>query len=63
MQTKAVFEFIDGAKDRGVKQHLMSSERSLNRFFNQALQLEAINLETGQPVRLWEIRAEASMGT
>jgi hypothetical protein len=42
IQTKAAHAFIDGVRDRVVKQHLlMGGDRTLNEALNQALKLEA----------------------
>lgn len=56
IQTKAAHAFIDGVRDREVKQHLiLGGDRSLNEALNQALKLEAAKAAAGQPVRLREV--------
>jgi hypothetical protein len=43
VQKEAACMFIDEINDHNINQHLlMSSERSLNEAFNQALKLEAV---------------------
>jgi hypothetical protein len=42
IQTEAAHAFIDGIRDREVKQHLlMGGDRTLNEALNQAVKLEA----------------------
>jgi hypothetical protein len=49
IQRKAAHAFIDGVRDRELKQHfLMGSDRSLN----QALKLEAAKATAGPPAIL-----------
>jgi hypothetical protein len=56
IQTEAAHSFIDGVRDREVKQHLLlGGDRSLNEALNQALKLEAAKAAAGQPVRLREV--------
>jgi len=56
IQKGAAHAFIDGLRDREVKQHLlMGGDRTLNEAFNQALKLEAAKAATGPPARLREL--------
>jgi hypothetical protein len=60
----AAYAFANRMKGREVKQHLlMDSERSLNKALNQTLKLEAAKAPARPPMRLWEVRAGAPMGT
>jgi hypothetical protein len=50
---ETVHAFINGVKDHKVRQHhLMGGERSLSEPLNQTLQLEAVKMADGPPVRL-----------
>jgi hypothetical protein len=56
IQTEAAHAFIDGVRDREVKQHLlMGSDRTLNEALNQALKLEAAKAAAWPTARLWEV--------
>jgi len=53
IQTEATHSFIDGIRDREVKQHLlMGGDWTLNEALNQALKLEATKAAAGPPARL-----------
>jgi hypothetical protein len=56
IQTEAAHFFIDGLRDRELKQHLlMGGDRTLNEALNQALKLEAAKAAAGPPARLREL--------
>jgi len=56
IQTEAAHSFIDGLRDREVKQHLLlGGDRTLNEALNQALKLEAAKATAGPPARLREL--------
>jgi hypothetical protein len=56
IQTEAANAFIDGVRDREVKQHLlMGGDRTLNEALNQALKLEAAKAAAAPPARLREV--------
>ena len=56
IQTEAAHSFIDGIRDREVKQHLfMGGDLTLNEALNQALKLEAAKAAAGTPARLSEL--------
>jgi hypothetical protein len=56
IQTEATHSFIDGVRDREVKQHLlMGGDRTLNEALNQALKLEAVQAAAGPLARLREL--------
>jgi hypothetical protein len=56
IQAEAAHSFIDGVRDREVKQHLlMGGDRTLNEALNQALKLEATQKAAGPPARLREL--------
>jgi hypothetical protein len=63
IQTEAAHAFIDGVRDREVKQHLlMGGDDTLNGALNQALKLEAAKVAAGPPPRLREV-TRAPSGT
>jgi hypothetical protein len=56
VQTEAAHSFIDGVREREVKQHLLrGGHRTLNEALNQALKLEAAKAAAGPPARLREL--------
>ena len=56
IKTEAAQSFIDGVRDREVKQHLlMGGDRTLKEAINQALKLEATKTTAGPPARLREL--------
>jgi hypothetical protein len=56
IQAQAAYSFIDGVRDREVKQHLLTGgDRALNQVLNQALKLEAAKAAAGPPARLREL--------
>jgi hypothetical protein len=64
IQKEVACVFIDEINDHDDNQHLiMSTERSLNEAFDQALKLEAVKAAAVSSLRLWEVRAVASMRT
>jgi len=56
VQTETAHSFIDGIRDRELKQHfLMEGDRTLNEALNQALKLEAAKAAVGRPTRMLEL--------
>jgi len=61
IQTEAAHSFIDGIRDREVKQHhLMGGDQTLNEAFNQALKLEAAKAAAGPPPRLGRLLGQVN---
>jgi hypothetical protein len=58
------YMFANRMKGREVKQHLlMDGERFLNKALNEALKIEDVKAPARPPMRLWEVRGRAPMGT
>jgi len=56
IQIEAAHSFIDGVRDRELKQHLLiGGDRTLNEALNQALKLEAEKAAAGPPARMREL--------
>jgi hypothetical protein len=56
IQNEAAHAFVDGLRDREVKQHfLMGFQRLLNEALSRALILEATKVAAGPPVRLRQV--------
>ena len=56
IRTEAAHSFIDGVRDRELKQHLLiGGDRTLNEALNQALKLEAEKAAAGPPARMREL--------
>jgi hypothetical protein len=56
IQTEAAHAFINGIRDREVKQHLlMGGDRTLNEALNQALKLEAAKAAAWPTARMREV--------
>jgi hypothetical protein len=63
IQTEAANSFIDGVRDRELKQDLlMGGDRTLNEALNQALNLEAAKAAAGPKARLRELTAAPADG-
>jgi hypothetical protein len=56
IQKEAVYAFVDGFRDREVKQNLLiGGERRLNETLNQAIRLEAAKAAAWPPARLRQV--------